>query len=375
MGGHYEYADALPRGALRGRGAGLNPGNRFESVRLHVLGEQLDEAAQQAQQEGQAKLATQVLADHSRTLINRVDHRKSPDIGYDWTINPYRGCEHGCIYCYARPTHEYFGLSCGVDFETRIFAKHDAPELLARELAKPSWRGEPIIMSGVTDPYQPVEARLGITRGCLEIMARCRQPVGLITKNRLVLRDLDLLHELATHRAVSVAVSVTTLDAKLAAKMEPRASSPRDRLAAVARLRAAGVPVRVMMAPIIPGLNDREIPRVLQAAHEAGAMQASYVLLRLPYQLKDLFLEWLKRHVPQRAKHVESLIRDTRNGRLYESAWSVRHRGRGAVAQQIEQVFALFRRRYGLDQKIPPLSSASFRPPAPSNGQLGLFDG
>ncbi|MEX0745997.1 MAG: PA0069 family radical SAM protein [Phycisphaeraceae bacterium] len=374
-----EYRDAFSHGQPRGRAAGLNPGNRFESVRLHVLGDHLDAMLVETDEAGETaagpQIPTHVLRDHTRTLINYVDPAKSPDIGFRWTINPYRGCSHGCIYCYARPGHEYLGLSSGLDFETTLFAKLDAPALLERELARPKWRGEPIVMAGVTDAYQPVEAKLNITRQLLTIMARCRQPVSIVTKNKLVLRDLDLLAELASHRAAHVAVSLTTLDAKLARCMEPRASHPRDRLEAIRQLSAAGVPVTVMTAPIIPGLNDRELPQLLAAAAEAGATSAGYVLLRLPHQIKALFLDWLKRHYPDRAGKVESFIRQSRGGELYDATHGSRMRGQGPIAEQIEQVFHLFKRRHGLAGGWAGLSSDAFIKPAPPrrDGQLGLF--
>ncbi len=360
--------DALPDGPGRGRGAGLNPGNRFETVRLHVLGEHRDDRHGLPAH----KYPTQVLADDSRTVLNRVDRRVSPDIGFNWTLNPYRGCEHGCIYCYARPTHEYLGMSCGLDFETKIMAKHDAPNRLLRELMNPNWRPEPVVMSGVTDPYQPIEAELKITRGCLRVFAACRHPVSIITKNRLVLRDLDLLHELARHRAVHVAISVTTLRNQLASVMEPRASSPRDRLDTIRQLAAVNIPVAVMAAPVIPGLNDTELPAILEAAADAGAKSAGYVLLRLPYQLKELFLDWLDRHVPQRAGHVESLLRQVRGGRLYDARPGVRQRGQGAIARQIGDVFEVFARRHELNKPLPPLKTDAFCAPT-IDRQLRLF--
>ena len=270
-------ADAIVHGKVRGRGAGLNPTSRFEDVRLHVLGEHLDELARE--RPNGVQVETRVEPDQSRSILNRVE---SPDIPGDWTLNPYRGCEHGCVYCYARPGHEYFGLSCGLDFETRLFAKHDAPELLRGALRNPSWKGESIALSGVTDPYQPIERELRITRRCLEVCAEACQAVSVITKNRLVTRDRDLLGELAKMGAAHAAVSVTTLDKALAAKMEPRASAPEDRLRAIRELSEAGVPVIVMTAPISPGLNDHEMPSILEAARDAGAVGAGYVMLRLP---------------------------------------------------------------------------------------------
>lgn len=370
MAGKTEFRDALAQGQVRGRGAGLNPGNRFEDVRLHVLGEHLDREA--AEHPGGVQVTTRVLPDRTRTFINPVN---SPDLSMKWTINPYRGCEHGCIYCYARPGHEYLGLSSGIDFETVILAKHDAPSLLRRELAHPSWKGEAITMSGVTDPYQPRERSLGITRACLEVLAECRQAVGIITKSSLVLRDLDLLSRLNEHGAVCVAVSVTTLDNALASKMEPRAAAPRERIGAIRELARAGIPVTVMTAPIIPAINDHEIPAILGAAAEAGATSAGWVLVRLPYQIKDLFLEWLKRHFPDRAGKVESLIRQTRGGRLYDSRFSVRQKGEGAIASQIRDTFQLFAARHGFNKQRRSLNEKAFRPPSSIDGQLGLFGG
>jgi DNA repair photolyase len=334
-----------------------------------VLGEHLDEIASESPEGTQ--VLTKVRWDATRTIINPVD---SPDISCNWTINPYRGCEHGCIYCYARPSHELLGLSSGLDFESRIYAKKDAAALLRAKLASTSWKPDTIVMSGITDPYQPVESKLRITRSILEVLAECRQPVGLITKNRLITRDLDLLGELAKYRAVSAAVSITTLDHELAVSMEPRASSPRARLDAVRQLSVAGIPVRVMVAPVIPGLNDHEIPAILRAVSEAGAKQAGYVMLRLPHQIKDLFLDWLARLHPARAARIEGLIRDVRGGKLYDSSWFTRGKGEGAMAEQINRTFKVFRRRFNLEQEIPQLSTESFRRPE-SGGQLSLFAG
>ncbi|MBS0187486.1 MAG: PA0069 family radical SAM protein [Planctomycetes bacterium] len=361
------YRDALPTGPARGRGAGLNPGNRFESVRLHVLGEHLDELA--AEHPTGTQVATRILPDRTRSIINPVD---SPDLSMKWTVNPYRGCEHGCIYCYARPGHEYLGMSGGLDFETVILAKHDAPELLRKELARPSWRGEAITMSGVTDCYQPVEKDLRLTRRCLELMAECRQAVGIITKSKLVLRDLDLLGKLNEHRAVHVAISVTSLDNRTASLMEPRASSPRDRLEAIRTLSKAGIPVTVMTAPIVPGINDHEIPAILEAAAEAGATSAGWVMLRLPFQIKDLFLEWLQRHFPDRSQKVESFIRDVRSGALYDHRPFTRQRGEGPLAQHIGATFKLFARKHGLSNGRATLNEEAFVRPQ-EGGQLGLF--
>jgi DNA repair photolyase len=376
--GDFDYRDALTQGPARGRGAGTNPGNRYEAARLHVSGEHLDQLARERVAQGAdvsltvlpRQVPTQVIADDTRTIINHVT---TPDRLFEWSINPYRGCEHGCFYCYARPDHERLGYSCGLDFETKIVAKFDAPQMLRRELADPKWQGDMIMLSGVTDPYQPIEADLKITRGCLEVMAQCRQAVSIVTKNRLVLRDLDLLAPLAELGAARVAISLTTLDAKLAAKMEPRASSPADRLHAIRELTRAGVPVAVMTAPIIPAVNDRELPKLLEAAAEAGARASGYVVLRLPHQLKDLFQDWLQRHFPDRAAHVESLVRQMREGELYDARPKLRRRGTGPVAEQIRKVFDVFSRRHGLDGEWPRINTRAFRRPS-LDGQLSLFD-
>lgn len=381
-----EFADHLSIGHARGRGAGLNPGNRFETVRLHVLGEHLEEQLRDHPCGQQVR--TQVFADDSRTILNRVD---SPDLNFNWTVNPYRGCEHGCIYCYARPGHEYLALSSGLDFETRIFAKPDAPRLLREALARPDWQGEPIVFSGVTDCYQPIEARLAVTRACLEVCAEFAQPVSIVTKNKLVLRDLDLLERLAAHNAASVAVSITTLDNALASKMEPRASAPRERLEIIRQLAAAGVPAHVMVAPVVPALNEPEMAAILTAAAEAGARDAGYILLRLPHQIKALFEEWISRHYPDRAARVLNTLRDMHGGDLYNADFFHRQRGAGPRAEQIGAAFRLFKRRAGLgrDAASGPdgsrdggwarLSSAEFLRRKSLNiarhgrGQLGLF--
>ncbi len=355
MPGDHEIVDGLPTGPVRGRGAGVNPGNRFETTRLSVLGEFLD--AQREEHPDGVQVRTTVLRDASRTIINEVD---SPDIPFRWTVNPYRGCEHGCVYCYARPTHENLGLSCGLDFETKIVAKLDAPEMLARELDRPKWNGDPIIMSGVTDPYQPIERRLCVTRRCLEVMAARRQPVSMVTKNAMILRDLDLLADLARDNAARAAVSVTSLDPDVSRKMEPRASSPERRLEAIHELSRAGIPVAVMTAPIVPGLNDEELPRILEAAREAGATAAGWVLLRLPWQIKDVFFDWARREFPLRAARIESAVRSTRDGELYQTGWKVRQRGTGERAEQIAATFDLFTRRLGYESVRTNLSSAAF---------------
>lgn len=370
-----DHRDGLTTGPLRGRGAGINPGNRFEDIRLHVLADHLNSLAEERglDEHGQiarTSIATHVQHDDAHTVLNHV---QSPDLGFEWTLNPYRGCEHGCIYCYARPGHEYFGLSLGVDFETRLFAKHDAPQLLRKELMRDAWSKDgvrAIMISGVTDPYQPIERDLEITRKCLEVCLEFRQPVSIITKNALLLRDLDLFTKMHEYRGVRVAVSITTLDNSLASIMEPRASAPRARLDAVRAVAATGIPVCVMAAPIIPAINDAELPAILEAAKSAGASHAGYILLRLPYQIKNLFLDWLRRHFPDRAAKVESLIRQTHHGELYDSKWFERQRGEGPIADQINATFTVFARKHGLDSRWSPLNTSAFRKPG---GQLDLF--
>jgi len=369
----YSYRDALPNGPAHRRGAGINPGNRFETVRLHVLGEEIDRQwIERENEDGSAnRVERHVYFDRTQRIINRVS--KTADVPFDWTINPYRGCEHGCIYCFARQYHEYLGFSCGLDFETKLMAKPDAAKLLKRELASPNWKPEPIVMSASTDIYQPIEHKLRIARECLEVLANCGQPVTTMTKSALVLRDIDLWSRLAKMNAGRVTVTLVTLDSELAQKLEPRASSPAGRLRAIRELTAAGVPVTVNVAPIIPGLTDTELPRILQAVAEAGARRAAWVLLRLPYQIKDLFLDWLSRSVhPDRAKKVESLLRAARGGKLYEASYPNRRRGRGPIVEQIAKTFDVFTRKYDLNRDVRPLSTAHFRRPD-VGGQMALF--
>jgi DNA repair photolyase len=379
--------DGLSPGApaAKGRGAVENPANRFERLHLeidpdaHAAGAGADPADPESSPlpEDAERLPTELLRDTSRSLITNND---SPDVGFTYSLNPYRGCEHGCIYCYARPTHEYLGFSAGLDFESRILVKEDAPRLLQAELAAPSWHPETLVMSGVTDPYQPVERRLGITRGCLEVLAGARHPVAVITKSALVTRDLDLLVELARHQAARVFLSVTTLDGELARRMEPRASHPRDRLEAVAKLAAAGVPVGVMVAPVVPAITDHEIPAILEAAAAAGARAAGYTVMRLPGAVAGLFEAWLERHFPDRREKVLHRIRELRGGRLNDPRFGSRMRGEGIFAQQIRALFESARRRHGLDQPLGELSTAAFRRPPrpagpghPTTAQLQLF--
>jgi DNA repair photolyase len=347
---------------LRGRGAPQNPKNRFVASEYVPDPEAFDP--------DEPGPRTELLRDHTRGILSRND---SPDLPFSASVNPYRGCEHGCIYCFARPTHEYLGFSAGLDFETRILVKHEAPELLRRELASSKWTPQPIAMSGVTDPYQPVERKLGITRGCLEVLAEFRNPVALVTKNHLVTRDIDLIGELAAQRAAVVNVSITSLDEKLQRVMEPRASTPARRLDAVRKLSEAGIPVRVLVAPVVPGLTDHEMPAILAAAAEAGAIAASYIPLRLPYGLKTLFEDWLETHFPDRKDKVLNRIREMRGGKLYDAEWGTRMRGEGVFADQYEAMFGALTRKHGLTRDIPPLSTEGFRRPHTPSGQMALF--
>lgn len=335
---------------LRGRGAATNPANRFEKVSY--------ERDEEWNPEENPAPTTQFLRDRTKSIITYND---SPDIGFDASINPYRGCEHGCAYCYARPYHEYLGFSSGLDFETKIVVKEDAPELLRKELASPKWKPQFLAMSGVTDCYQPIERKLQITRRCLEVLVDFRNPVAIVTKNFLVTRDIDLLKELARFDAVGVYLSVTTLDANLARVMEPRTAQPAARLRAVEMLAKAGVPVGILMAPIIPAINEPEIPAVLKAAANAGAQYAGYVVLRLPYAVKTLFEDWLERHFPDRKEKVLNRIREMRGGKLNEAEFGKRMRGEGIFAQQIRKMFEVARRRAGIANQGPKLSTDSFR--------------
>lgn len=351
----------------RGRAAIGNPAGRFE--RLHIARDDDAVAAIVADDGAEPQqLKTEVYYDRSRTILSTND---SPDIGMDATLNPYRGCEHGCIYCYARPTHEYLGLSAGLDFETKIFVKTGADDLLAQKLSSRTWQPQTIFLSGVTDPYQPLERRLGITRACLQVLADFRNPCAFITKNALVTRDIDIMRGMATQDLVIVNMSVTTLDRDLARKMEPRASTPSLRLRAISDLAAAGIPVHVMIGPVVPGLTDHEIPAILKAAAEAGAQSAGYTMLRLPHGVKDLFQEWLHTHFPDRAEKVISRIRAIRDGKLNSSEFGDRMRGEGFFADQVAQIFDMSRRKYGLTRRIR-LSTAHFRPDA-RNPQGSLF--
>lgn len=341
----------MNRDPFHGRGSSIAPTNRFEKLSVELD----DEFAAEA---GAPK--TQFLIDHSKSLITTND---SPDIPFRSSFNAYRGCEHGCAYCYARPTHEYLGLNSGIDFESRILVKTRAPELLHQELSREKWEPQVLAMSGVTDCYQPVERKLEITRRCLEVLLEFRNPVGIVTKNALVTRDIDLLTKLASFRCARVFVSITTLDRELAQKLEPRASMPQARLAAVRQLADAGIPVGVMCAPIIPGLTDHEIPALLEAAADAGADMAGYTILRLPYAVKEIFSSWIDRHYPGHKEKILSRIRDLRGGKLNATDFGTRMNGSGFWAEQIEQIFDKCAARFGLNRPMTPMTTEHFRRP------------
>jgi len=349
---------------IRGRGAATNPTNRFERID-YVADVDPDDLGDAGDPQ---RPRTEFYVDLSRSIITT---NNSPDVGFDASINPYRGCEHGCAYCYARPTHEYLGWSAGLDFESKILVKREAAALLRKEMLSPKWKPQVLGLSGVTDPYQPAERRLGVTRSVLEVLAEFRNPVGVVTKNHLVTRDLDLLGELARHNAAVVCVSICTLDAKLTRVLEPRTSAPRRRLEAIRMLADAGVPVGVLTAPVIPALTDQQIPEVLQAAKDAGASFAGMVMLRLPYAVAPLFENWLAAHLPQRKERVLARVRDMRGGKLNESNFATRMKGQGVYAEQVHSLFKLHVRRVGMDRHGPELAVAAFR--RPDDRQLRLF--
>src|SRR5260370_26682885 len=354
-----------PSPATRGRGASWSPANQFEN--LHVDFSDVDVV--QADREDQPPLngddvpkdrprrETQFFRDGTKTIIT---HNNSPDVGFETSLNPYRGCEHGCIYCYARPTHEYLGFSAGLDFESKIMVKMNAPELLRMELESPRWEPQTLVMSGVTDPDQPIERKLRITRGCLEVLAKFRNPVAIITKNRLVARDIDLLRELAKFNAVAVNLSVTSLDPNLQRVLEPRTSSPHARLDAIKQLRSAGIPAGVMVAPIIPGLTDHEVPKILDACAKAGAQFAGYTIVRLPWAVAPLFEHWLEEHFPDRKETVLGRIRHLRGNRLNNSQWHKGMTEEGILAEQIASLFRVGCRHARIGER-PALSTWSFR--------------
>ena len=353
----------------KGRGAVTNPSGRFEKTRVEPFDDGWGDGASG---EPLPPLRTTLTPDAARRVIAR---NSSPDVPFDRSINPYRGCEHGCVYCFARPTHSYLGLSPGLDFETRLFFKADAARLLEEELRAPGYRCDVIALGANTDPYQPVERTRKVTRQILEVLSAHDHPVGIVTKSNLVLRDVDILEPMARRNLVQVLISVTTLDRGLARTMEPRAPTPERRLEAVRALSEAGIPAGVLAAPIIPALNDSELEAILEAAAGAGAASAGYVLLRLPLELKDLFTEWLEAHVPLRAKHVLNAIRETRGGELYSSDFGERMRGTGPYAGLIAQRFEKACRRLQLDRRGVSLDCSRFRCPPRAGDQMDLFDG
>ncbi len=347
-----------------GRGAQTNRSGRFEPIAYEPADDGWDSLGELD------ALATEVQDVPARRIITR---NTSPDIGFDRSINPYRGCEHGCVYCFARPTHAFLGLSPGLDFETKLFAKTNAAQALERELAEPKYRAAMIAIGTNTDPYQPIERRYRIMRRILEVLSATNHPVGIVTKSALVLRDLDILQSMAERGLVKVALSVTTLDHRLARAMEPRASTPEKRIETIERLSAAGVPTSVMAAPVIPGLNDAEMERILERAAVAGASEAGYVLLRLPLEIGDLFTEWLETNCPDRAKRVLSLMRQTRGGKLYDAKWGGRMEGDGPYAWMIGRRFEMAAERLGLNTEKLQLRTDLFTPPARPGQQLRLF--
>lgn len=353
----------------KGRGSPIAPANRFggqhEEANLEHVADDEETLADLARAE------TVYLPDDSRTIISEND---SPDIPFRYSLNPYRGCLHGCAYCYARPTHEYLGLNAGIDFETKIFVKHKAPELFREWLSRDKYEPEGVMMSGVTDCYQPAEREFRLTRGCLEVARDAGQPMGIVTKNALVTRDIDVLAEMASRNQAAVAISVTSLKAEITSDLEPRSSRPEARLRAIRELSSAGVPVRVMVAPIIPGLNDSETPAILQAAREAGARFASYTLLRLPWTVRPVFQEWLDRTQSESVRDkISSLILHTRDGKWNDANFGSRMRGQGAIADQINATFKVFAAKLGYDRGGTPMDTSQFRPPTGRDGQLRLF--
>lgn len=345
---------------LRGRGSSSNPKNRFESL------ERIPEPPEDSSETSSPQ--TQFLSDNSKSLIAYND---SPDVGFDASINPYRGCEHGCVYCYARPTHEYLGFSSGLDFESKIMVKEDAPELLRSELSSRRWKPQIVALSGNTDCYQPVEKKKQLTRRCLEVFLDFRNPVVIITKNHLVTRDIDLLSSLAKYQCVGVTISITTLDSQLASAMEPRASTPERRLAAIRALSEAGVPVGYLQAPMIPALTDSEAPAIAQAAAEAGAKFCGYVALRLPFAVKLLFEQWLEQHYPGKKEKVLNRLRSLRAGKLNDPNFKSRMRGEGIFAEQMAELFQLAQNKAGIRERWPKFSTKHFR--QPTRDQLSLF--
>jgi DNA repair photolyase len=348
---------------MKGRGTKDNPKIRFEVISREEI---VDDWYAN---ENPRPVPTQYFSDSSKSILAKND---SPDISFTYDLNPYRGCEHGCIYCYARPSHEYLGFSSGLDFETKIIVKKEAAQLLEKEFQRKSWIPDVVMLSGNVDCYQPVERKLGITRQCLEVFLRYRNPVAIVTKNALVLRDIDLLSKLASLGLVSVCMSITTLDGRLGRQMEPRTSTPERRLTALEQLAEAGVPVSVNVAPVIPGLNDEEMPAILRESASRGAVSAGYTLIRLPYAVKELFASWLQKEIPEKAERILNRILDVRKGKMNDSSFSTRMRGTGEIALSIEQLFRVSCRRYNLNSRFIPLAMDKFIRPSEDSNQAEL---
>lgn len=365
-------ATPTPLPQVTGRGAQINPNNRFLRIQVQEDLEQVEHDQDFLEQRFVTN--TEYYQDDSQSILSEND---SPDIPFRYSLNAYRGCAHGCAYCYARPTHEYLGFSAGLDFESKIMVKERAAELLREHLMKKTWQPEPIMLSGVTDCYQPAERHFQLTRQCIEVAQEFHQPINIITKNALVTRDIDLLAPMANNNLARVAISLTSLDQSLTRVLEPRTSSPAARLRAVRELSARGVPVTVMVAPVIAGLNDSEIPAILAAAKEHGASYAGYILLRLPLTVRPIFLDWLSRHAPTKRERIEGLIRSTRDGGYNQTQFGERLRGTGEYADHLSNTFKLFAQRYGLNGRPPALDVAKFKRPIPRStpgAQLTLFD-
>ena len=350
---------------IKGRGIASNEASRFTENHTEAVDDGWFEQADECQN----RVATQILVDSSKTILTA---NNSPDIPYDLSINPYKGCEHGCPYCYARPTHAYLDLSPGLDFETRIFSKPDAAALLNRAFDKPGYRPQAIAIGANTDPYQPIERKLQITRQLLEVFQRYKHPLTVITKSAMIERDIDILSELAKHNLVQVALSVTTLDRELCRRLEPRATAPQRRLQAIRRLTDAGIPVTLLFAPVIPALNDNEVESVLEAAHEAGIHSAAYVMLRLPHEVKVLFQEWLQAHYPLKAKHIMNIVRELGGGKEYDSRFGTRQVGQGVYAELFAQRFRLKCKKLGINGRSVPLDTSLFKRPGETE-QMEMF--
>lgn len=359
-----------------GRGSSARPKNRFERIEVVEDEDALESEVQGSTAEKggppqlRKKVKTEYFDDDSKSIVTE---NSSPDIPFRYSLNPYRGCSHGCSYCYARPSHEYLGFNAGIDFEAKIVVKRRAADLFRQRLDNQSWRGEPVMMSGVTDSYQPVERELRIARECIKVAAEFNQPIGIITKNALVTRDIDLLAPMAAKGLCRVAVSMTSLDQSLTGRMEPRTSAPAARLDAIRRLSSAGIPVTVMVAPLVPGLTEEEMPAILEAAREAGAVNASYIMLRLPLTVEPVFQEWLASHFPDLQERVLGRIRQVRSGGMNDSQFKSRMRGSGVWADHLSSAFKLFHRKYGYEPKVKPLDSSLFRRPAKPGSQMELF--